>query len=190
MLLAFRVDESEQSLYFQFMELAISGKRQELFWKNVTKSDGCWTWNRRKDEDGYGRVTLNGITVQAHRVSFVLSNGSKDGIFRFPKGLCVCHSCDNPPCVNPDHLFLGTHRDNKIDSFRKNRSNNEHLRFWWKSDKRGEANPSRKLGNKDVIAIRKLSSENHLPQRKIAKCFGVSQALIGQILRRENWTHI
>jgi len=86
------------------------------FWNKVEKSSQCWQWTGGKTWDGYGRIKLNGKTVMAHRVAYAMLKGE------VPKHLILCHTCDNPSCVNPDHLFLGTHKDNALDREAKGRS--------------------------------------------------------------------
>jgi hypothetical protein len=85
------------------------------FWPKVAKSDGCWEWMGSRKETGYGLFTLDSRTSSAHRFSYSLAFGS------IPAGMEVCHHCDNPPCVRPDHMFLGTHSDNMRDRFAKGR---------------------------------------------------------------------
>jgi hypothetical protein len=88
----------------------------ERFWQWVDTSSGdCWTWTGGSTTGGYGKFWLNGRTISAHRVSYVMHFGT------IPDGLLVLHSCDNPPCVRPDHLSLGTYRDNARDSMAKGR---------------------------------------------------------------------
>ena len=96
---------------------------KDRFWKHVVQGDGCWEWKGALDPKGYGRVAHNGKMVRAHRVAFALTYGP------IPKGegyhgTCVLHHCDNPPCVRPDHLFLGTNTDNIRDRDSKRRHPN------------------------------------------------------------------
>lgn len=84
---------------------------RERFYDRARRSDGCWSWLGTVDGCGYGRLG----SVSAHRVAWELHRGP------IPVGMCVCHSCDNPSCVNPDHLFLGTHGDNARDMVAKGR---------------------------------------------------------------------
>lgn len=87
----------------------------ESFWSKVDKTETCWLWTKSKYRHGYGCFCAMGTRHKAHRVSYEIAYGKiKDGLF-------VCHKCDNPSCVNPDHLFLGTHKDNALDMVNKGR---------------------------------------------------------------------
>jgi hypothetical protein len=85
------------------------------FWKKVNKTSTCWEWTAYKLFNGYGRFSINGKTDYAHRISWQFATG------KYPKGKQVLHTCDNPACVKPDHLFLGTLKDNMVDRNKKGR---------------------------------------------------------------------
>ena len=89
------------------------GTPQERFWAKVEKSNSCWLWRANCNPEGYGQFWLNGKLEKAHRISWTFKHGA------IPDRLLVLHKCDNPPCVNPEHLFLGTDRDNSRDRIRK-----------------------------------------------------------------------
>lgn len=89
------------------------------FWNKVHRTDKCWIFLGAKDKAGYGRININKINRTAHRVSYELVFGKIKG-----NKMVVCHKCDNPPCVNPDHLFLGTYKDNTQDMIIKGRKCN------------------------------------------------------------------
>lgn len=97
------------------------------FWTKVHKTEDCWFWLGARDRDGYGQFHPTGrpgVMVKAHRFAYELTVG------RIPVGFLVCHHCDNPPCVRPDHLFAGTNRDNLSDMARKGRSTRGRPRGW------------------------------------------------------------
>ena len=155
-------------------------KQIAKFWSKVNKTSTCWVWTRGKIAFGYGRVrfgTGKGLLYLAHRVSYTLTYGP------IPRDLYVCHRCDNPPCVNPEHMFLGTARDNALDSVSKGRFNG------WGGAKKGSSQPYAKLTEDDVRQIRVLRSHG-LTYREIAKRFGVSISAIVNIIRGTTWRHI
>lgn len=155
------------------------GKRQpieERFWTKVQKTAGCWLWLGHFDKNGYGQLALpgrRGGTLQAHRFSWQLHNGP------IPDGKCVLHKCDNPSCVNPKHLFLGTNYDNWHDMENKGR---------WKPGgcPQGEKHPLAKLSDEQVKAIRLCS----LSGPELARRYGVRPQTIYAVRNRETWKHI
>lgn len=89
---------------------------KELFFACVDIAEnGCWEWNKTRCAKGYGKVNINKKQIRASRHAMILTHGS------IPDGMIVCHKCDNPPCVNPDHLFFGTNQDNTDDMIAKGR---------------------------------------------------------------------
>jgi hypothetical protein len=138
-----------------------------LFQRTTLQPNGCIVWNGPVHGSGYGLLRKNCRTTRAHRVSWELVNGP------IPDGLFVLHRCDNPACVNPDHLFLGTHADNMADSWRKGRSAS--LRF------KGEGHPSVRLSDADVRAIRTQFRIGHT--REIAEAFGCCESHIRKLVR-------
>jgi hypothetical protein len=141
--------------------------KERLLRRITTQTDtGCWIWlGSRQSAQGHGQLAIGGLgkagkrLVAAHRASWMVFRGP------IPAGLIVCHHCDNPPCVNPEHLFLGTKADNTRDMVAKGRQ------------KHGPALPQTKHSFETVKAIRNASG----PQSAIAKKFGVSQGYVWQI---------
>lgn len=115
---------------------------KDCFWKKIEKksSSDCWEWLGGCDTYGYGAANTRIKNYKAHRVAYGLTYGL------IPDGMCVCHICDNPPCCNPNHLFLGTPKDNMMDRDKKHRG----IHFF------GEKCASHKLKECDVIEIKKL----------------------------------
>lgn len=138
--------------------------------KNVTldSETGCWMWARGKDRYGYGYIKCPGIRLRAHRYAYEAFVGP------IPDGMFVCHRCDVRACVNPEHLFIGTHRDNMADCATKGR--NVH----------GERHPGAKLSQGAVAKIFALRAQG-ASQSKIAARFGVSQQLVSRVLMRQCW---
>lgn len=132
----------------------------------------CWVWNGSQDEKGYGlfRITPN-TTMRAHRVSFLLFRGT------LSEGRLACHSCDTPPCVNPSHLFPGSHQDNIDDCVSKGR----------RANLSGPRHGNAKLDYVDVMDIRDQYASGK-KQRQLAKTFGVSQYCIWSIVNNITWT--
>lgn len=147
------------------------GTDEDAFWGCVRKTELCWEWTRGKHRFGYGWFHNGRKTVTAHRYSYELHFGP------IPEGMGVLHRCDNPSCVRPDHLFLGTQADNNADKVRKGRQH------------RGEGTGGAKLCADDVRQIRELYAAG-LTQIKIAESFGICRENVGQIVRRETWKHV
>ncbi len=144
----------------------------ERFWKMVAKGDGCWIWTGGRFPCGYGRLTRRGepgASSLAHRVSWELNYG------HIPSGLNVLHRCDNPPCVRPDHLFLGTQADNAADMMRKGR-HPIGVDVW-----------GAKLTPAIVRRIRKRYSQGNGTVTQISKELGCSHSLVSMIVHRKLW---
>ena len=145
----------------------------ERFWGKVNKTDGCWIWTGGVNPRGYGKLKVNGRWVLAHRLSWELKVGP------IPDGLFACHQCDNPPCVRPSHLFLGTARDNNADMFRKGRQNYERgpgVSRW------GEANFTARITNDQADEIRELYAAGGVSQERLAVAYGIDQTSVSQII--------
>lgn len=134
--------------------------------------DSCIIFTGAKDKDGYGKIKRGGKCLKAHRYAYSEKNGP------IPKDMIVCHSCDNPSCINTDHLFLGTNKDNSDDKISKGRD-----RY---AVQNGQKNGNAKLTENDVSEIRKLISEG-ITNKKIAEIFNVSQQNISIIKHKKSW---
>lgn len=142
----------------------------------VNKETGCWEFNGELTPNGYGRVKLDGKRVRLHRVSFSRLVG------RIQEGIFVCHHCDVRNCWNPDHLFLGTHRDNVRDMWSKGRGRT--------SIKCGSGNPLAKLTEDKVRSIRSIPNPQEVTLREIGSMFGVSPETIRKVLKGDLWQHV
>lgn len=134
----------------------------------VVSSGGCWLWTGHKARFGHGILLIDGKKRGAHRVSWIAHHGP------IPDGMCVCHRCDVPACVNPDHLFLGTVKENFDDMRAKNRQ------------PFGERSGRAKLTEGDVRLIRMDTRA----QKDIAGEFGITGTLVRKIKNREIWKHV
>jgi len=142
------------------------------FWSKVDESGDCWNWLGGKVAMGYGYFYLRHPkrSILAHRLSWFMVRGD------IPDGLNVCHHCDNPGCVNPGHLFLGTDFDNQQDRVSKGHGLGEH---------HGMA----KLSNQDVAEMRRLSA-NGVRGQDIARQYGITYQTVWRTVTRRNWRHI
>lgn len=157
-----------------------SGGIEARFWRNVRRTDYCWEWTASTDRGGYGSISENNKSRGAHQVSWEIHFGP------IPDGMFVLHKCDNPPCVRPDHLFLGTSKDNAQDRQQKGR---------WKGGvtsetaARGESNAKCKLTAAIVIRIRLRHASGDSPT-DMALEYDVNRSTIHAIVKRRIWTHI
>lgn len=149
-------------------EHLLESSPKNLFLSHIEKDykTGCWNWTASKTKDGYGNFGSG--KGHAHKFSYQTFIG------KVPKGMDVCHTCDNRACCNPNHLFLASHLENMKDMVKKKRS------------KRGENAASSKLTEKEVLKIRKLL-ENELPMTEIANKFNVTPTTIRAIKAKKNW---
>ena len=133
----------------------------------------CWNWIGTKVRDGYGRISVNGKPKMAHRVSFELVNGM------IPEGFFVCHKCDNPSCVNPEHMFIGSRLDNMRDKVAKGRA-------YTGESQSGENCGRSKLTEADVRAIRL----DNRPRKIIAQQYSIHYQHVSNIKAKRSWAHI
>lgn len=144
----------------------------ESFWRRVLRSEGCWLWQGGRQSHGYGSLGWHGRVVQAHRLAYELTYGP------IPPGMSVRHTCDVTSCCRPDHLLLGTQRDNVADMVARNRM------------RRGEQRPHAKLSAESVRQIRSLYEQGGWSFERLARRFGVSDTQVGAIISRRKWRHL
>jgi len=149
----------------------------ERFWNLVFKTPTCWTYPTTVP-GGYGGFWVNGGTVRPARWIYRMTHGP------IPEDQWVLHRCDNPPCVRPDHLFLGSPSDNVRDCIEKGRRRKE----WY--GVRGERHPHAKLSESDVLAIRSEYALGKTRQVDLAEHYGVTQVAISALLRGHTWKHL
>lgn len=143
---------------------------QERFNAKVLVTPGCWLWNATRDGGGYGRMKVGGSFVRTHRLSYELHVGA------IPHGMCVCHRCDVPACVNPEHLFVGTQLDNIKDRCEKGRTAKH-------GKAHGIGHYKAKLTAADAFAIR----DDARTQDAIAAAYGIAQAQVWRIKHGRHW---
>lgn len=144
----------------------------ERFFRYVKKGEECWEWIGGKDPNGYGRMNVEGRPTLVHRISYRIHRGS------IPDGMVICHKCDNPSCVNPDHLFVGSQADNIADMHNKGRTRKRGLK--------GESHANSKLTEDAVRSIR-VSAES---ATALSRKYNVSRAVIHDVRERKTWKHI
>jgi len=140
----------------------MAGTVEQRFWRFVEKGDGCWLWlGNVHQHRPYGKFSVSGRTVLAHRFSYEMHRGA------IPRGMLVCHCCDEPRCVNPEHLFVGTQADNIADRDRKGRRAPRHVL-------------PRKLSDADAAALVAMGHAG-ATGAFLARAFGVSQGTVSQV---------
>jgi hypothetical protein len=170
---------------------------EERFWSHVERAEGCWLWQGHRNTRGYGQFNIDAThPVGAHRIAYELTYGP------IPPDLHCCHHCDNPPCVRPDHLFLGTRSDNSQDMVRKGRA---YAQVYPERLKRGIEHPTNlhpeivkrgiehskaKVTEDEVREIRYLRNIEQWPLKRLAAHFGISLGNVQKIATYNAWQHI
>lgn len=164
--------------------MILTEKDKERFEGNILKTDTCWIWRGKPTTEGYGRIRIKGKQIKAHRLSYLIFKGS------ISENLLVCHSCDNRLCVNPNHLWLGTDKDNNNDKISKGRAfipegfNTESSKFL------GELNGKSKLTESKILEIRNKYNSGAFSMQEIANLYEVTRECIREIIHRRTWSHI
>lgn len=158
------------------------GTLEQRFWAKVDKLGPilvrklgrCWVWTAATDSSGYGhlRSSGHGQLVATHRLSWHFAYGE------IPIGFCVLHKCDNPSCVRPSHLFLGTQKDNAKDREQKGRTNRHH------------PSPSAKTTEACVREIRSIYASGRVTQQSLCDQFNLGRTAVSDIVKRKTWMHV
>lgn len=172
-------------------KLQLTAKDEARFLSKIAKSgpDDCWLWRgSRMKRFGYGYIGIARKSKLAHRVSFELHNRL------LGDGECALHKCDNPPCVNPAHLFAGSRADNTADMIAKGRDKkvrgDAHYARRHPETRQGERNGRAKLTDSEVLSIRARCAAKEIGPKQLAREIGVTDVLIYLILNRRIWKHI
>lgn len=151
---------------------------EDRFWEKVDKRghDECWGWNGSKSSHGYGQLRINDRLNMAHRFSYELHNGP------IPDGLDVLHKCDNPPCCNPNHLFVGTAKDNTADMLAKGRGSKPPV-----SKRKGEKHPLAVFTNAQVRELRRQFAQLNMTMADFARLHQVSISCMFKLLKHKTY---
>lgn len=144
----------------------------DRFLTKVNVTDGCWIWIAALTQEGYGTYWWDGKTRPAHRYSWSFFNGD------IPQGMVICHNCDVPSCVNPDHLFLGTIQDNHADMVEKRRNVS------------GEKSGLSKLTEIQVIEMRNKYKNDNCSLRDLSKHYGITRENVWCIVKNKTWKKV
>ena len=166
-----------------FTDNEITSDLKSRFFARFEQShtDDCWIWKGSKNTQGYGQIYCANAKhrlLKAHRISLELKIGRRLNSKEFS-----CHTCDNPSCVNPKHLFVGTCKENTRDASAKGRLHK------WGGKRKGSGNPKAKLNEYNVSEIKKMLSAGR-GTKEISIIFGVSQTVICDIKSGRNWSHV
>lgn len=142
----------------------------------VENESGCLNWPASTDISGYGRLWTGVREMKAHRYAYERAHGP------IPEGMLVCHHCDNPPCCNPEHLFLGTNSDNMNDMYKKGRGHSSHSS--------GERSTNSKLTDRIIQEAKILHFFTGVTQAALAEHYGISNQVLSLALRGKRWTHL
>jgi hypothetical protein len=146
-------------------------KDMNRFMDKVDVTEKCWFWKNGKSDSGYGVFHWRSKSIRAHRFIWISKFGD------IPNNMHVLHKCDNRLCVNPDHLFLGTHQDNMIDRNEKGRT----------AVQRGEKCGTSKLTEKEVKEIKDHYTKKEMSQYQLAKKYNVHQSVISRAINGKTW---
>jgi len=170
------MNQADTTLPRKNVKIKFSLRDEIRLFSRIKKVEGsCWEWTGPSCRDGYGRFWIAGNTIPAHRAMLFLKedpNGERDFT-----GLFACHTCDNPGCLNPDHLYFGTPQDNHRDM--QNRMRIAH----------GERSGATNLTESQVTQIRELYMTGEFPSRKLARKFGVAKSTILRIIHHKTWKY-
>jgi predicted XRE-type DNA-binding protein len=154
-----------------FLFGGVMGKKS-LLERFMDKVNSDWQWTGGKNKDGYGRIREGDKTRYAHQISYELFNGP------IPNGMWTLHSCDDPGCVDPEHLHIGDHAMNQKEAFERGRRT-----------QRGENNNQATMTSEQVLEIRRLFTDGYA-QKSIAILFGIRRQHVSDLVNRKKWNHI